>query len=298
MKTKIGWGIVAILVILGLFLFKSPRPALPIVKEEEPVVLPHIQVLPEKIVQGDPILISVGGTSTPTNITFDNKPLKTFLRNDRTTALIPIDLNKSPGTSTLRIAYGDGTSEIEKITIAKREKVVAPLGIPAKLGGNAPASVTKLVETLAEENRSFLNLPTATTTLWTKDFIYPIDNPVVTDQYGYTRQTGSQTISHKGTDFRAEEGTPVKAMSRGIIRIAKLYRNYGNTIVVDHGLGLQTFYMHLSKINVSVGDTVERGQIIGLSGQTGYAAFPHLHLSVRINNISVDPITFLSFFEN
>ena len=97
-------------------------------------------------------------------------------------------------------------------------------------------------------------------------------------------------------DLRAVKGTKVAAMERGVVRLAKTFDVYGKTIVIDHGLGVMTFYMHLSKINVNQGQLVTRGQIIGLSGDTGYAESPHLHITVRINNISVDPIEFLDLF--
>ena len=87
-------------------------------------------------------------------------------------------------------------------------------------------------------------------------------------------------------------------MNRGVVRLAKTFRNYGKTIVVDHGLGVMTFSMHLSKIYVGAGELVKKGQLIGLSGETGYAAKPHLHLTVRIGGISVDPVVFLDFFSS
>jgi murein DD-endopeptidase MepM/ murein hydrolase activator NlpD len=105
------------------------------------------------------------------------------------------------------------------------------------------------------------------------------------------------SITHKGTDFRAVEGTPVLAMNRGVVRLVQEGRNYGKTVIIDHGLGLQTFYMHLSKINVKVGELVLSGQIIGLSGMTGYAEAAHLHTTVRIGEVSIDPVRFLGLFD-
>lgn len=87
------------------------------------------------------------------------------------------------------------------------------------------------------------------------------------------------------------------AMNRGIVRVAKTFRNYGEVVVVDHGLGLMSFYLHLSKMKVNEGELVKRGQTIGLSGQTGYTLSPHLHLSLRINNNSIDPVKFMELFK-
>ena len=87
-------------------------------------------------------------------------------------------------------------------------------------------------------------------------------------------------------------------MNRGIVRMAEETRNYGKTIVIDHGQGLMTMYMHLSKIYVNVGEMVKKSQKIGLSGMTGYVESPHLHISVRINGTSIDPIKFLELWNN
>src|SRR2546427_208093 len=91
--------------------------------------------------------------------------------------------------------------------------------------------------------------------------------------------------------FGSPEITAI-SRGRGVVKIAQRYTSYGNMILVDHGLGLATLYLHLSKMNVAVGDVVERGQIIGLSGDTGYVAGPHLHVSVKIGGISIDPLKF------
>jgi murein DD-endopeptidase MepM/ murein hydrolase activator NlpD len=132
--------------------------------------------------------------------------------------------------------------------------------------------------------------------LWSRAFQYPLKTVFITDDYGYSRNTVNQTITHKGTDFRAVVGTDALAMNDGTIRIARTFTVYGNTVVIDHGIGVQSLYMHLSKLNVKEGERVKRGQIIGQSGDTGYVEAPHLHISIKINGISIDPVTFLKFF--
>ena len=85
-------------------------------------------------------------------------------------------------------------------------------------------------------------------------------------------------------------------MNRGVVRLSKKFTVYGNTVIIDHGNGVMTLYMHLSKRLVKEGSLVEQGQTIGKSGMTGYAEHPHLHISVRINNTSIDPLEFLKLF--
>ena len=243
-------------------------------------------------------MISISADMPIARMTFDTAAIPTFHYKNEVRALVGIDLAKPPGKYVFRVDFTNGEKLERTITVLAREKSEAPLGIPEKLGGNTTSSQTALVSTLAKENAVLAGLRTGAKTFWTEPFRLPLRTEIViTDPYGYSRKTGAYTIAHKGTDFRAAEGTRVRAMNRGVVRLAKTFRNYGMTIVVDHGLGVQTFYMHLSKINVVEGQLVIPGQILGLSGQTGYAESPHLHLTVRLNGTSVDPMKFLALWE-
>lgn len=259
-----------------------------------------LTVLPERVIQGEPLMVIIEGVkdiSTVKKITFDGESLGVFMYQAKPTALVGIDLRKKTGDYELVVQFSDGQSIKKIVNVGAREKIEAPLGIPQKLGGDTKESQNKLVDTLAEENKSLANIRTGKKSFWTEKFSYPLSQIFVTDVYGYSRKTGEYSIAHKGTDFRAKEGTPVMAMNRGVARVVRTYRNYGKIVVVDHGLGLMTFYLHLSKIKVNEGELVRRGQIIGLSGQTGYALSPHLHLSIRINNNSIDPLKFIEIFK-
>ncbi|HEY4496419.1 MAG TPA: M23 family metallopeptidase [Candidatus Paceibacterota bacterium] len=259
-----------------------------------------ISVNANPIIQGDPLLIiveNVGSIADIQKIFFDGKPLWFFTHQGKPTALIGVDLNKKPSDYKISVKLENGKNFEKIITVKAREKLEEPLGIPEKLGGNTPASQKTLISSLASENDVINNLRSISKKLWPEEFKYPLINPVVTDSYGYTRITGNYSVAHKGVDFRAKESTPVKAMGRGIVRLVRTFRNYGKTVVIDHGLGLMTFYMHLSKIYVNEGELVSQGQLIALSGQTGYAETPHLHLSVKIGGISIDPVKFLGLFK-
>ena len=98
---------------------------------------------------------------------------------------------------------------------------------------------------------------------------------------------------HEGQDIDSARGTPVQVAASGRVIIAGRQRGYGNVVYVDHGAGLSTRYGHLSEIDVSVGQSVTRGQTIGLVGSTGRSTGPHLHYEVRINNQPVDPRPYL-----
>lgn len=269
--------------------------------EAQCAVAPYISIFPGNVVQGEPVKVSVQYVSDFDEIDgvyFEKKAAGVFLLHGKPSAFLGIDLNQKPGKYQISVHLKNGVW-LEKIfEVNERKKFEAPLGIPEKLGGNTSEAAERLVDTLSEENRSIYSVVTSNDVLWKGDFQLPISEPVVvTDNYGYVRQTVDRSITHKGTDFRALDGTYVKAMNRGIVRMVRDYRIYGKTIIIDHGYGLHTLYMHLSETNVREGELVSAGQIIGLSGHTGYAEKPHLHISVWIDKISIDPMKFVDLFK-
>ncbi|HEY0405805.1 MAG TPA: M23 family metallopeptidase [Pyrinomonadaceae bacterium] len=104
---------------------------------------------------------------------------------------------------------------------------------------------------------------------------------------------GSSLEFHKGQDISAPMGTPVSVTADGVVMIAGWVRGYGNGIYIDHGNGISTRYGHLSRIDVVVGQTVRRGEQLGLVGSTGRSTGPHLHYEVRINGQPVSPLPYL-----
>ncbi len=94
---------------------------------------------------------------------------------------------------------------------------------------------------------------------------------------------------HRGLDFAAAAGSPIIASNSGIVRLAKMLPAHGNVVVIDHGQGIFTYYAHMSKILVKAREKVKKGQQIGLVGSTGVATGPHLHFSVSLHNLRVDP---------
>ena len=132
------------------------------------------------------------------------------------------------------------------------------------------------------------------TRLWYGSFNRPLAGDI-TSPYGTQRLFNGELQSyHRGTDFRAREGTPVYASNFGVVRLAKNLFYSGNIVIVDHGKGIFTNYAHLSKIQVTAGQQVSSGAQIGLSGATGRVSGPHLHWGVKINGAYVDPLQFIS----
>ena len=119
--------------------------------------------------------------------------------------------------------------------------------------------------------------------LFVKGFALPL-NSKVTSIYGSKRVFNNSKVSqHLGTDFRAMVGTPIKSSNAGKVVLARDLFFTGNTVIVDHGLGIFTVYGHLSKINVHEGEKVIPFSLLGLAGATGRVSGPHLHWGVKVN---------------
>jgi murein DD-endopeptidase MepM/ murein hydrolase activator NlpD len=129
--------------------------------------------------------------------------------------------------------------------------------------------------------------------LWRGSFVVPLVS-IVTEPFGTARTfNGAVQSVHQGLDYRAERGTPISAMNSGTILLARDLFFEGNIVVIDHGQGLLSLYLHLSEIGVKEGDQVERGQVVGKTGATGRVTAPHLHVAVRWQGIYLDPARLL-----
>jgi len=129
---------------------------------------------------------------------------------------------------------------------------------------------------------------------WSGRFLAPVEARV-SDVFG-TRRTfnGKVQSMHQGLDYAVPQGTAISALNRGTVLLARALFFEGNCVVLDHGQGLLTLYMHLSDLRVKEGDQVARGQEIGLSGGTGRATGPHLHVAVRWQGVYLNPATLLA----
>lgn len=133
-----------------------------------------------------------------------------------------------------------------------------------------------------------------TAPMWTAPFIRP-RVATVTSRFGSGRMfNGTLTSRHLGVDFRGGVGAPVRAANRGVVALVDNFFLAGNVVYIDHGGGVVTAYFHLSKALVAAGDTVSRGQEIGLVGATGRVTGPHLHWSARYGALTVNPLDLLS----
>ena len=127
-------------------------------------------------------------------------------------------------------------------------------------------------------------------------FIQPIDNAIITGVYGSQRiLNGKPRRPHYGLDYVANEGTPIKAMMDGIVTLAEkdLYFT-GGTIILDHGHGISTLYMHLKDLNVKKNQKIKQEEIIGTVGKTGRSTGPHLDIRLNWFDVKLDPESVLN----
>ena len=212
-------------------------------------------------------------------------------------ALAGVSLETAPGNYSLELT-GETKAEkavSQKITFmrnfvvarGKYPRIQAKLSVESKFTEPSPEQ-QKQIEEGQQIKKDYLNRVTPTRE-WAGQFIAPAD-AAISDVFGSERIFNGKTSSpHLGLDFRAPSGTPVEAMNDGTVLLARPLFFEGNFVVLDHGQGLLTLYLHLSEFKVKEGEQVKRGQIIALSGGTGRATGPHLHAGVRWQGTYIDP---------
>lgn len=126
---------------------------------------------------------------------------------------------------------------------------------------------------------------------WLEPFVNPVSG-CMTSPFGVARlHNGKPTGNfHAGLDQRAAAGHPVKAATGGVVRVARMFNIHGGTVGIDHGQGVITSYLHLSRLAAVQGASVQAGEIIGYAGTTGRSTAPHLHWELNISGVAVNPL--------
>lgn len=257
-----------------------------------------VRAVPVKLVNGGPVLFqvkspvklnSLDGTWFGHKITFSyDKSTKTWF------ALAGISIETAPGKYTLELSGQRPTSDAPVtfthsyiVGRANYPKIRVELAVGKKFTEPSPEQLQQIDEAKKVKD-DYLNRVTPDRE-WDGKFGAPTEASI-SDVFGSQRIfNGVAQRPHLGLDFRVPTGTPVRAMNDGTVLLARPLYYEGNFIVIDHGQGLLTLYLHLSEFKVKEGDTVKRGQVIGLSGGTGRATGPHLHVAVRWQGTYLDP---------
>jgi murein DD-endopeptidase MepM/ murein hydrolase activator NlpD len=156
--------------------------------------------------------------------------------------------------------------------------------------GKVTLSEADLKRVKGEERRLRIIFEGRSARRWEGSFLRPVETPVSV-VFGVKRIMNKEHVSyHRGVDFKGDSGLPVKASQAGAVLLADDLFYGGNTLIIDHGTGIFTIYMHLDRFALAVGSDVRRGETIGYVGSTGRATGPHLHLSLKILGISANPL--------
>ncbi len=204
-------------------------------------------------------------------------------------AVIAISYETEPGTYNLRIETAHdkpGSAYLEmELAVAEKEFRVSHFSMPP--GTTAGWTTERLAED--REKIRIAREKTEEQPLWQNSFLNPLEGRI-SSEYGAIRYINNNPPRrHSGIDIATEEGEPIVATNSGLVRLSEFLLSGGNTVIIDHGIGLSSTYMHLHTLAVEEGELVKRSQKIGTVGMTGYATGPHLHWEVNIGQTPVNP---------
>jgi len=215
--------------------------------------------------------------------------------------LLAVDLEKAPGEYQLKLTGQTATGE--KISCSAMVAVRKGLFATEKLqvGKEFVEPNPEQVKRANEERQKLRDIFDHVTPerLWDGNFRIPLDGVTTGSNFGKRRiLNGNPGSPHGGMDLPGTTGTPVHAAQRGRVALAEELFFSGNTVVVDHGLGIYTFYGHLSEIDAKAGDTVETGAVLGKVGATGRVTGPHLHWGLTVERARVNPLLLVKLLSN
>ncbi|TXK70636.1 M23 family metallopeptidase [Paenibacillus sp. N3.4] len=237
------------------------------------------KLIPEHAAPGDVVLVR---HDEPGSVTWLGKTYKLQPYGAGYFTYLPITMQAKAG----KYPIGDQTLTIDAKKFETQYLQVTAQMESMKQDTNRIAADQKKIDLARSESQPEF--------LYTGPFVQPIEG-ILTTPYGYTRYVnGKLDSSHMAIDLAAKEGTPIKATNDGVVALAEPLYLTGNSIYIDHGMGLFSQYAHLSELRVKTGDRVKQGDIIGLVGTTGFSTGPHLHFTFWAHNVQVNPNLFFN----
>jgi len=242
-------------------------------------------VKPATIPLGETVRLRCEGANAVASARLKDRVVKMFKESDGTfQALMPIAEADIPGAYSVEFLAADGsTTDSAKLTIR-------PTVFPTQNVNLAPQieelkSSPEEIQTLAAFRSTVSNEK-----FWDDPLVAPVPGCMLSP-FGVKRlHNGKPTGEfHGGVDQRAAAGNPINAAAAGEVKIAQPFTVLGGTVAIDHGQGLETMYLHMSKIAVQPGARVNKGDVIGYIGATGRANGPHLHWLIDVNGVPVNP---------
>lgn len=247
----------------------------------------EVQISPETVNPGDVFIVSINADSVPV-AKFNNIfiPLRRLSEN-KFIGIISTDIDTKPGRYQINVK-SDVNKKTININVKEHKFKVTYLTLPPQKVFPSKKDLIRAEKEAAILSNIFekVNPP-----LWYGKFTKPLNNNISTE-FGVKRIMNKEKVSfHKGIDIRGKSGEKVHAINKGRVVLADNLFFGGNTVILDHGQGIYSIYMHLSKINVSKGEIVKQGQIVGLVGATGRATGPHLHFGIKVAGIDANPVS-------
>jgi len=258
----------------------------------------NLYIFPENPKQGDTVFIKVKSGSSEITGNFGKEKINFFHLGSSSEwlAYFGIDAKMEPGKYKLLINDSE-KNEIEKdINVSAQEFKEVKMVITKELAAQGYTE-NKIADDIAKKSGPTLEkiLSGFTPIPYFKNpFSFPLVKIEETGiSFGEIIKAKNYQLSHFGVDLRASMDTEIHAVNDGKAVLAESLPNYGKTLVLDHGLGIYSLYLHLDSFKIAVGQLVKQGQVIGLSGDSGYSTAPHLHFSIKDNGSRVDPIVFI-----
>jgi len=255
---------------------------------------------PARVVNGSPVLLRVTTPQPVRTLSGSWLGHEIFFSFDASqkvwVGLAGVSLETKPGTYPIQLrgetSAGPTITYEQGIRVLHQRYPRVLLKVPTRYTAPSPEEQREIAQDKEIKAQAFQIV--SAERQWKSSFDAPVKAPI-SDVFGVERVfNGAVQSSHQGLDFRVPSGTSVAAANRGTVLLARPLFFEGNCIVIDHGQGLLTLYLHLSQLRVKQGDQVAKGQPIALSGGTGLATGPHLHLAVRWQGIYLDPEVLLS----
>jgi murein DD-endopeptidase MepM/ murein hydrolase activator NlpD len=259
---------------------------------------PSIYVYPENPKQGDTVFVRVKSNASQITGNLGQERLVFYkkLNSNVWISFLGIDADQNPGNYTVSADTSSAEHLKKDIKISPASFSSAPT-VKAPPPAQTGITAAKAVNNIRTNDNPAINKILSNFTqapYFTSPFSFPL-NKIKISGFSFGKFIGfaKDKLQHFGVDLQAPEKTNIYAVNDGKVMATLDLSNYGKTIIIDHGLDIFSLYLHLDNFKVAQGDMVKRGQLIGLSGETGYATAPHLHFSMRVGDSRVDPLLFI-----
>jgi murein DD-endopeptidase MepM/ murein hydrolase activator NlpD len=243
---------------------------------------------------GDCIIVSAKNLNTDETLSINSELIDNevtlYPYNKYLVGIIPVDTLIKPNTYSIDVKVNSIPTNNIKVNVLDKEFPIQHLTVSKGTNSLRKDEYYKS----DNENVAKARANTSNTKLWDGAFIQPVQGRITTE-YSAKRYVNKSTdfYRHSGIDIANTLGTKIAADNNGKIVMAKKLIVYGNTIIIDHGMGVFTSYLHLDTIDVKEGDMVKKGDIIATMGTTGFSTGSHLHWTIHNNGVNVNPRYFM-----